>query len=128
MNRLLTSVLLAFAFALVPVSLVLSDVSDGASLARSFVPLVILGALPAVAGLAVAPWVVSARSRTESAGRGLLAGLVPMLVIAAGCLVAVKLDGPLAAAWMLVVAMGLTLVNSAIGAVAGALLHCRPAA
>lgn len=125
MSRSLVSLLLALGLALVPTALVLSDVSDGASLSRAIIPLFILGALPAVAAFAAAPWVVAARTRAESAGRGLLAGLLPMLVIAGACLVVVRMSRLDTAAWMLVVAMGLTLVQSVVGAVAGALLHRR---
>lgn len=128
MSRSLSTLGFALAFALVPSALVLADATTRTSLAASIVPLALLGGLPACAAAGAAPWVRAARSRGESAGRGLLVGLLPMLAIAGACYVAVKVSGSITATWMLVLAITLTLVQGVIGGAVGALLHRRAGA
>ena len=123
MSPRLTSLVLGFAFACLPALLVIADVVKRSTLVEAAIPLVVLAGLPGVAGALASRWVLHGRSRAESAGRGFLAGFLPMMAISLTCFLVVKMNGPVTAAWMLVLSISLTLLQAAIGTVLGALLH-----
>lgn len=117
------SLVLGAAFAFLPALLVLSDVVKRSSLAEAAIPLVVLAVLPGIAGALASGWVFGGRSRAETAGRGFLAGFLPMMAVSVVSFLVVKMNGPATAAWMLVLSTSLTLLQAAIGTVVAALLY-----